>query len=235
MMPIPAERQPKTLSEKSARSRPQSTRARLLEVATDVFAEKGFASSSSKEICERAGANSAAVNYYFGGIAKLYELVLSDAGEKLGGLSFAEADGATPEQKLRNYLNGVLHATADQATTSSALRIVAREIAAPTRNLPDLMKWYPRETSALITLVSDFMGLPRDNPAVARGCISVIAPCCMLLFVNRELLENMSPHLKWTKQGKDGLVDQTIDHLLAGLKAVADAVRDTRKLGVASQ
>ena len=41
------------------------TRDRLLEAAGEVFAQKGFLAASVGEITERAGANRAAVNYYY--------------------------------------------------------------------------------------------------------------------------------------------------------------------------
>ena len=43
-----------------------ATRALLLETAGQVFAERGFADGTSKEICERAGTPMASVNYHFG-------------------------------------------------------------------------------------------------------------------------------------------------------------------------
>ena len=55
----------------------RSTRAVVLDAAGKVFAERGFGEATSKEICERAGTNNAAVNYYFGGKEGLYEEVLN--------------------------------------------------------------------------------------------------------------------------------------------------------------
>ena len=40
------------------------SREHLLEVAGEVFAEEGYGRATSKEICERAGMNAAAVNYH---------------------------------------------------------------------------------------------------------------------------------------------------------------------------
>jgi AcrR family transcriptional regulator len=54
----------------------QSTRARLIEAAGCLFAEKGFKDTTVKDITERAGANVAAVNYYFRDKEKLYEEVI---------------------------------------------------------------------------------------------------------------------------------------------------------------
>jgi AcrR family transcriptional regulator len=49
-----------------------STRDRLLEAAQEVFAERGFAAASVREICAKAGVNIAAVNYYFRDKERLY-------------------------------------------------------------------------------------------------------------------------------------------------------------------
>ena len=48
------------------------TKERLMEVAGQVFAEKGFRDATVREICQRAGANLAAVNYHFGDKERLY-------------------------------------------------------------------------------------------------------------------------------------------------------------------
>lgn len=54
----------------------KSTRDRLIEAAGQLFAEKGFADTTVKDITDRASANVAAVNYYFGDKEKLYEEVI---------------------------------------------------------------------------------------------------------------------------------------------------------------
>lgn len=48
------------------------TKARLLEAAGEEFAEKGFDAARIRSICDRAGANLAAVNYHFGDKEQLY-------------------------------------------------------------------------------------------------------------------------------------------------------------------
>ncbi len=41
------------------------TGQRVLESASEIFAEKGFSDSTLAEICDRAEANVASANYYF--------------------------------------------------------------------------------------------------------------------------------------------------------------------------
>ena len=78
------------------------TKVRLLEAAGEEFAGKGFDAARVRTICERAGANVAAVNYHFGDKEQLYvETVLDahrcgvDAGDEEAGL-VARAGRAAP-------------------------------------------------------------------------------------------------------------------------------------------
>lgn len=55
-----------------------NTRERLLDHAERLFAEKGFAAVSVREITGEAGCNLAAVNYHFGGKQNLYLAVFRE-------------------------------------------------------------------------------------------------------------------------------------------------------------
>lgn len=52
------------------------TRERILEAASSVFSEKGFEKATVRDICSRAGANVAGVNYHFGDKLGLYRELL---------------------------------------------------------------------------------------------------------------------------------------------------------------
>lgn len=53
----------------------QPTRERILEAALDTFAEYGFDGTSTREVCRRAGANAALLNYHWGSKEKLWAAV----------------------------------------------------------------------------------------------------------------------------------------------------------------
>ena len=123
---------------RAQRSDGRSTRAIVLEAAGKVFAERGFAEATSKEICERAGTNGAAVNYYFGGKEGLYEEVLIEAHRQmlsLEDLNMIIASEAAPEEKLRVFLEHIIR-TAMNASDLWGIRIFLRELASPSPFVP---------------------------------------------------------------------------------------------------
>lgn len=60
----------------------RNTKARILAAATALFAQKGFAATSTNAICRSAGTNMAAVHYYFKSKKDLYCRVISHFGEQ---------------------------------------------------------------------------------------------------------------------------------------------------------
>jgi TetR/AcrR family transcriptional regulator, regulator of cefoperazone and chloramphenicol sensitivity len=56
-----------------------NTRLRLIDAAGSLFADKGFSETTIRDICDKAGANIAAVNYHFSGKMELYEAALEYA------------------------------------------------------------------------------------------------------------------------------------------------------------
>lgn len=55
---------------------PEAPRARILDAATRLFAEKGFDGASTREMADAAGVNQAMIHYYFGNKQNLYKRVI---------------------------------------------------------------------------------------------------------------------------------------------------------------
>src|SRR5436305_6591898 len=113
----------------------QGTREHLLEAAGQVFAEKGFERSTAKEICERAHTNTAAVNYYFGGIEALYAAVLEEARNRIFSLqAIGKAiEGKTdPKAGLEAVFGVVAQTLLGPVSSSWVLRVVGRDMVTPT-------------------------------------------------------------------------------------------------------
>src|SRR5580693_1138195 len=90
----------------------QETRQRLLEAGGEVFAAKGFKAATVREICRKAGANVASVNYHFGDKEKLYVEVLRFSHAcaiDRHPPTFGVNDTSHPEDRLRAFIVSFVH------------------------------------------------------------------------------------------------------------------------------
>lgn len=147
-----------------------ATRRALLDAAADVFAEAGFRSATTREICRRAGANVAAINYHFRDKAGLYSEVLA-AQSRLARERFPSDDGlaasAKPEDQLRAFVRSFLQRVLSPDLHARHGRIMAREMVEPTGALDRLVTEAIRPDSERLA-------------AIMRGLLGTAAPVATL-------------------------------------------------------
>jgi TetR/AcrR family transcriptional regulator, regulator of cefoperazone and chloramphenicol sensitivity len=221
---------PRTISRirPSSRSKTEeyrpSTRQHLLEAAGQVFAEKGFERSTAKEISERAHTNTAAVNYYFGGIEGLYDAVLEEARNSIfsdQAIENAISGKADPKAKLEAVFGAVFQTLLGPVSSSWVLRVLARDMVTPT-SASDAAKEKLILPRALILrrFIGEFVGLPDDHPAVAYACVSLMAPFCMLVLADRRRMKRALPDLGLGPGDAPDLARHMAKFALAGLEAM---------------
>lgn len=206
-------------SGRTARTDGDATRLHMLDVAGRVFAERGYADATSKEICARAGTNAAAVNYHFGSRDGLYEAVLVEAHHHLVGMDDLMALASQPidpAQKLRKVLSRVVGMIA-APDAHWGTRVLLREILSPTAAAPVLVRQaiLPKLT-VMAGVVGEIMGLPATHPAVRRGMFFTMAPCFALLLAPSEMRQHIFPALKLEPAA---IAEEMVRHVLAGLSA----------------
>jgi AcrR family transcriptional regulator len=91
----------------------QDTRERILDAAETLFADRGVAATSLREITRRADVNLAAVNYHFGSKKGLFQAVLERRlvpmnRERLEALGALEARGAESPPRVEEILDAFL-------------------------------------------------------------------------------------------------------------------------------
>ena len=128
----------------------QDAKEKLLAAATRLFAEKGFAGVSIRQLAEAAGVNSAMISYYYGGKEGLYEAVLTTQYERLLGKFEAIAVLEAPvKEKIRQYAEVIrLNHTAEQPLMA---RLIQRELTSPTACMEKVVRNY---TSRIARIVS---------------------------------------------------------------------------------
>ena len=83
------------------RNRHDSAKESIRTAAAELFAEKGFAATSTREICQRAGITKPVLYYHFGSKEQLFrELILDACNESRKQLLLAAQRGKTAKEKL---------------------------------------------------------------------------------------------------------------------------------------
>ena len=111
----------------------RATKELVLEAASEVFAKDGYHEGTVAKICQAAGANRAAVNYYFGDKENLYREVWSHAlGVALEAHPLQPKDGnPSPEERLRVFMRSLLLRAFDTGPAGRFTRLMAFEITEP--------------------------------------------------------------------------------------------------------
>src|SRR6266511_324295 len=200
------------------------TRQRLLEAAGEVFAERVFRATTVREICQRAKANLAAVNYHFGDKERLYAAVLQYtfryAIEKYP-LDLGLGAEATAEERLQAFIRSHLFGFLDEGLPAWHGKLMAREMAEPTGMLDTFVDQMIRpKAELLMSIVRDVLGHDANPRRVWRCAASIIGQC---LFYHhaRPVIKRLDPEQTYTPEALEDLVDHITQFSLAALKRFA--------------
>jgi AcrR family transcriptional regulator len=198
------------------------TRRQLLEAAGAVFAGAGFREATVREICRRAGANVAAVNYHFGDKETLYLEVLryahSKALEKYPPLQGVAAD-APPEKKLRAFVHSLLLRIFDKGPTAWHGKIMLREMIEPTAALDSLVEERMRPMAGqLWQIVADILDRPLNDERVRLCSMSVVSQCVFFHHCHPVVSRLFPKELPQDAAGIERLADHITRFSLAAMK-----------------
>ena len=105
-----------------------TTRDRLLQAATRLFADNGYRGASVRDICNLAGANPGAISYHFGGKRQLYRTVLRRAAAGLAEMGPA-TDNESGERKPVGVLDALKKVLDRMQSDDAATRLLLRDLA----------------------------------------------------------------------------------------------------------
>ena len=204
------------------RKRPELTRDKLIEAAGHVFAERGYRAATIREICRRAGANVASVNYTFGDKMGLYTEVLrhSVRAAKTAAMSAALDANLSAEDTIRGVIRARLMSLCKEARPDWHIRLVMHEFSHPTSAMgrvvdEGMRPIYDRVRKA----VGKLIGLPPDHETTRLSVNSIVGQILFYTF-SWPVLAHLQPELKLTPDQLDRIADHIADFSLAYLKKV---------------
>jgi AcrR family transcriptional regulator len=182
-----------------------------------------------REICRRAGANIAAINYHFGDTETLYLEVLryshGKALEKYPPLMGVPAD-APPEKKLRAFVHSLLLRIFDKGPTSWHGKVMLREMIEPTEAMDSLIEERIRPmASQLWQIVSEIMDLPMNDERVRLCSFSVVSQCVFYHHCRPVVARLIPNELPQDAASIEHLADHITKFSLAAMKHLPAAKR----------
>ncbi len=201
-----------------------ATRQRLLEISGEVFAEQGFRAATIRDICARAGANVAAVNYHFGDKEALYRDVLEHAHAialRRYPPDLGTTGDSTAEERLAAFVRAFVLRLLDDGVPAWLGKLMAREMIEPTSALDGIVEATLRPMfQRLVGIVGEIAG-PGADPKEVRLCAQSVVGQCLFYRHAQECLRRLGRDAE-SGQGKGERVAEHVTKFsLAAIRGIA--------------
>lgn len=193
------------------------TRSRLLAAALRLFAEKGYAQTSTREICVAAGVNAASIHYYFGDKAGLYRAVyLAPIQQLLLAVRDIAAAGepfdATMRRTYEAFLAPLKHA---DPRTMQILKLHFREQADPTGLAGDEVATVGRtHFEAIVAMLVRELGLDEPDDDL-RGLASSLIALAVDFLTSADWIRQVAPRLHAGPEAIDRMSERLTGYAVA--------------------
>jgi TetR/AcrR family transcriptional regulator, regulator of cefoperazone and chloramphenicol sensitivity len=207
---------PSTNDTRKQRADGAEARQLLLHAALKLFAEKGFAKTSTREIALAAGANIAAISYYFGDKAGLYRAAFTEP------LGCAHEDSAlfdqhdfSLRQSLHAFITSFLAPMKQGELVQQCTRLHFREMLEPTGLWADeIDNGIKPAHAALVALLGRHLGINQADDGLHRLAFS-IAGLALQLFITRDCVQAIRPQLLAQPEAIDAWAEQMVAYAQA--------------------
>ena len=197
------------------------TRGRILDAASNLFAERGYRGATVAVICRAAGVNIAAVNYHFRSKKKLYQ----DAWRHAHGRLIAQVPpdgGVSRDRPAAERLRGMVRAGVQRALLGDAVEfgIMRNEMANPTgllrQVIEDAIGPLRQATQAILR---ELLG-PRASGLEVELCeVSIVAPL-MHITHHRQAEKHQGLAPVFHEEMLEAMVDHLTAFALAGIRKI---------------
>jgi TetR/AcrR family transcriptional regulator, regulator of cefoperazone and chloramphenicol sensitivity len=184
----------------------------LLASALRLFAEKGFAKTSIRNIAEAAGVNMASISYYFGDKAGLYHATFTEPmGNCQQDLALYDQPHFTLRQSLQGFIASFLEPMKQGELVQQCMRLHFREMLEPTGLWADEIEHGIKPAhAALVAILGRHLGVPRADDDLHRLAFS-IAGLAVHLYMTRDLVQAIRPRLLNSPKAIDSWAAQMVD------------------------
>ncbi len=210
------------------------TRERILTVACEIFADKGYHDGTVEDICTRAKTNIAAINYHFGSKHQLYAKVWRRAFDEANA-AYPPEGGLGPEASAEDRLRGAIHSLVGRSVNPGRIghagKLLLQEIVQPTEVIEHVKhKALSSLKQRMDALMRELLGPQATDEQLMLCGMSIVHQC--ITFGIHVFTGRMKSHAKLNGPSEE-LVETLTDHIyrfsLAGIKAVRENIETDRK------
>ena len=205
---------------RKTRSDGAQSRERLLLAAMRLFAEQGFANTSTREIALAAGTNIASISYYFGDKAGLYRAAFSEqASCPPADLAVFTDPGLTLRESLQAFYAALLGQLKQGDLARLGMRLWFREMLEPTGLWSEKIDNGIKPAHAgLMLVLGRHLGVAEPDDDVARLAFCVVGLAIQMM-VTRDVIDQLTPQLLATDAAIDTWMARLVDYAEAMVKA----------------
>lgn len=156
------------------------TRERILEVAGQIFAEKGFDAATVRDICQQAEANLAAINYHFGDKQRLYiEAVKRAHHWKMQRARLPDWPDDVPAQaRLTDFIHTFLERILTGGGDTWHSRLMMRELLRPDTACAEIVRESIRpEFELLLSILRELRAPTTPDEQLHLTAFSIVGQC----------------------------------------------------------
>lgn len=213
------EKPPVPLEEsRKSRSDGVQSRERLLLAAMRLFAEQGFAKTSTREIALAAGTNVASISYYFGDKAGLYRAAFTEPAPCHRNDAVFTAASLSLHEALREFYAQLLTPLKQGDLARLAMRMWYREMLEPTGLWEEeIDNGIKPAYAALVQVLCRHLNADHDD-SMSRLAFSIVGMATHLM-VARDVIDQIRPELLASSAAIDTWLERLADDAEALVQA----------------
>ena len=221
---------PSSTATKPLRSDGFEARNRLLDAALALFAEKGFAKTSTREIALAAQVNIASISYYFGDKQGLYKAVFTDPRSNPGVTPDLIDDATQPLRwSLNNLMRSFVEPLKQDHLLQQCMKLHFREMLEPTGVWQNEVESNIKPAhAALVSALCRHLGLAKADDDIHTLAFS-ISGLGVMLHIGCDVVTAIRPQLV----ASHAALDRYSDRLVAYAMALTEAEAQRRALPAA--
>jgi AcrR family transcriptional regulator len=201
----------------------EDARARLVAAGLRLFAQQGYAKTSTRELAEEAQVNVASISYYFGDKAGLYRAVFTEPlGSPRDDLARYADEQLSLQDALAGFYAGFLEPLKQGDTARWCMKLHFREMLEPTGlcDINEALGITPMH-HALVELLRRHLSLAVVDDELERLAIS-LSGLGVHLHVGRDITDQIAPQLHQGEEALQRWSDGLVRYALAMVRAEAE-------------